>query len=157
MWLELQLVFSAATRTDDWAWAIHQFGVGEPVRYGMIAAGALAYVVTVRAMARRMAPFAHPTTRARKIALTAWLTAGGIAGATAAFDPHPAAAVLRHALPQSLLLSTGLLFLPARAARVPFSGRQEAALPFSISWVVAAAIVGAASIVFLGPGFSIAF
>ena len=41
LWFALQLAFSAATRTDDWAWAMHQSHATEPIRYGMIAVGAL--------------------------------------------------------------------------------------------------------------------
>ena len=93
LWFALQLVFSAATRTDDWAWAMHQFQVAEPIRYGMIAVGALAYLLSVRAIAAQMAPFAHPPARARTIVLSAWLTAGGLACATAALDHNAAAAI----------------------------------------------------------------
>ena len=159
LWFAVQLLFSAATRTDDWAWAMHQFRVAEPIRYGMIAIGALAYVVTVRAIAAQMAPFAHPGARATTIALTAWLTAGAIACVTAAFDHHAGAAILRHAAPQSFVLSIGLLFVPARAARsssTGSSGGAAAALAFSVPWAATAVLVGAASILWLGPGVAIA-
>jgi hypothetical protein len=155
LWFALQLAFSAATRTDDWAWAMHQYHVTEPIRYGMIAIGALAYILTVRASAVQMAPFAHPRTRARTITLTAWLTAGAIACATAAFDHNAGATLLRRVVEQSLGLSIGLLFVPARAARTAFPDGVEAVLTFSIPWTVAAAIVGAASILLLGPGIAI--
>lgn len=155
LWLSLQLVFSAATRTDDWAWAMHQYGVSEPVRYALIVIGALAYMVTVRATSLRMAPFAQPRSRARTIALTVWLTAGGIACATAIFDRNVSGTLLRHALEQSLGLSIGLLFVPARAALRASPDRVEAPVPFSISWTLAATGVGAASILFLGPGVAL--
>ena len=155
MWLALQLAFSAATRTDDWAWAMHQFHATEPVRYGMIAIGALAYVLIVRACAVQLAPFAHPRARARTIALTAWLTAGAIACATAAFDHNAGPTLLRHVVEQSLGLSIGLLFVPARAARAASPDGVEPVLAFSITWAAAAAIVGAASIILLGPGIAI--
>jgi hypothetical protein len=155
LWFALQLAFSAATRTDDWAWAMHQYHVTEPIRYGMIAIGALAYILTVRASAVQMAPFAHPRTRARTITLTAWLTAGAIACATAAFDHNAGATLLRRVVEQSLGLSIGLLFVPARAARTAFPEGVEAVLTFSIPWAVAAAIVGALSILLLGPGIAI--
>lgn len=156
LWLSLQLVFSAATRTDDWAWAMHQYGVSEPVRYAMIVIGASAYVVTVRATSLRMAPFAQPRSRVWTIVLTVWLTAGVIACATAIFDPNVSGTLMRHVLEQSLGLSIGLLFVPARAARLTSRDRVETVLPFSISWTMAAALVGAASIVFLGPGVALA-
>lgn len=155
LWFALQLVFSAATRTDDWAWAMHQFQVAEPVRYGMIAVGALAYLLTVRAIAAQMAPFAHPPARARTIVLAAWLTAGAIACVTAAFDHNAVAAILRQAAPQSFLLSIGLLFVPAKAAKVSSSDGSAATIAFSMPWTVAAAIVGIVSILLLGPGVAI--
>lgn len=155
LWFAMQLAFSAATRTDDWAWAMHQFQVAEPVRYGMIALGALAYFLTVRVIAARMAPFARPPARARTIVFTAWLTAGVIACATEAFDHNAVTAILRHAAPQSFLLSIGLLFVPAKAAKVSSSGGAVAAVTFSMPWIVAAAIVGIASILLLGPGVAL--
>jgi len=155
LWLELQLVFSAATRTDDWAWAMHQSHVAEPTRFGMIVAGALAYFMTVRAIAARMAPFARPRARISTIVVTAWLAAGAIACVTAAFDHDVITALLRNAAPQSLVLSIGLLFVPARAARLSFCGEPEAAVVFSIPWIAAATIVGAMSILLLGPGIAI--
>lgn len=154
-WLELQLVFSAATRTDDWAEPMRYFHAAEPVRYPMIAAGVLAYVWTVRTVAAQMAAFALPLARARKIVGAAWLTAGGIACATAANDPHAVAALLRHAVPQSLLLSIGLLFVPTRAARLASSVNAAMAIDFSVPWVVVAALVGVASILLLGPGVAV--
>jgi hypothetical protein len=60
LWFASQLVFSAVMRTDDWAWVMHQFHVVKAVRYGMIAVGALLYLLTVRVIAAHMAPFAHP-------------------------------------------------------------------------------------------------
>ena len=156
LWLELQLLFSAATRTDDWAWPMHQFRVMEPGRYGMIAMSILAYLITVRAIAVLMAPFASPRTRAMTIVGIAWLTAGAIACATAAFDHNAAPAVLRHAVPQSLLVSIGLLFVPSTAARLSSLVEGGAAVEYSLHWVVVAAIIGVASILFLGPGIAIA-
>jgi hypothetical protein len=155
LWFGLLLVFSAATRTDDWAWAMQEFHIGEPVRYAMIAIGALVYVLTVQFIGSQMAPFAHPRIRAKTIVATAWLTAGAIACATAAFDHNAVAAIVRHAAPQSLLLSIGLLFVPAKAARLASSDDAAATLTCSVPWIVVAIFIGAASIVFLGPGFTL--
>jgi hypothetical protein len=156
LWFELQLVFSAATGTDDWAWAIQEFHIGEPVRYAMIAVGAVLYVLTVRFIGSQMSPFAYPRARARIIVGTAWLTAGAVACATAAFDHHAAAAILRHAAPQSLLLSVGLLLVPARAARLASSDDAATAVTWSVRWILVAMCIGAASLTFLGPGFALA-
>ncbi len=100
-----------------------------------------------------MAGYARPQARAWRIVVMAWLTAGVFACATALFDRHPAAAILHHAAPQSLILSIGLLFLPQRAVRT--STAVSSTIGFSIRWVAAAVIVAAASMVFLGPGFSL--
>jgi hypothetical protein len=156
LWFGLQLVFSAATKTDDWAWAIQEFHIGRPGRYAIIAIGALLYVLTVRFIGSKMAPFAHPPTRAKAIVATTWLTAGAIACATAAFDHNAAATIVRHAAPQSLLLSIGLLFTPARAERLSSSYRAAPTITCSVAWIVIAIFFGAASMVFLGPGFTLA-
>jgi hypothetical protein len=154
-WFGLQLSFSAATRTDDWAWAIKYFHVSEALRYSLVVVGALAYVFSVRVISVAMTRFAHPPGRAMTIVVTAWITAGAIACATAAFDHNPASAILRHAAPQSLLISVGLLFVPARAARLPFTEGSYAAFVMSVPWIVVAVVVGAVSIVYLGPGIAI--
>jgi hypothetical protein len=156
LWFALQLAFSAATNTDDWAWAMHHFRGAQLLRYCMVAVGALGYLLAVRVIAIQMAPFAHPRARSWKIALTAWLSAGAIACATAAFDHNAGATLFRHVLEQSLGLSVGLLFVPTRAARVASPDSVQNVLTFSIPWAVTAAIVGAASILFLGPGVAIA-
>lgn len=156
LWLTLQLVFSAATRTDDWAWAMHQLHVGAPIRIGMIVVGIVCYAATVRACAVQLAQFGHPRARLGRIVLTAWLTAGALATATAAFDPSAGAVLVRHVLEQSLGLSIGLLFVPVRASRLASPEGEAALVPFSWVWVAAAAMVGAASVALLGPGIAIA-
>jgi hypothetical protein len=156
LWFALQLVFSAASRTDDWAWAMHVFQVGEPVRYGMIALGALAYLLTMRGIAVQMAAFAASRVRARRIVMAAWITAGATACATAALDPNAVSAIVHHALPQSIILSIGLLFVPRRASSLSSSAEPAGPIAFSVAWTVAAALVGVASILLLGPGVAIA-
>jgi len=155
MWCAMQLVFSALTRTDDWAWPMHVWQVAEPVRYGLIATGALLYIVIVRFIGASLAPFASPINRARMIVGTAWLGAGAIACATAAFDLHPAAS-LRVAGPQSLLLSVGLLFAPRHAARAAVAQNPlPAPLTLSIAWIASAIVVAVLSATFLGPGINL--
>lgn len=149
-WFALQLIFSAATRTDDFAWAMKVFHVCEPARYGMIAVGFGLYLLSTRSVARVFAPFG-PHARARRIVWTAWLTAGVFACVTALFDPHPLPAILHYAAPQSLALSIGLLFLPRRAA----AGAASPVIAREVFWLLAALIVTAASIWWLGPGFAV--
>jgi hypothetical protein len=156
MWFAMQLVFSALTMTDDWAWPMHVWQVAEPVRYAAIAMGALAYVFIVRFIGAALAPFARPINRTRIIVGTAWLGAGAIACATAASYPHPAAA-LRVAAPQSLLLSLGILFTPRHAARAALAENSlPAPLALSIAWIASAIVVAVLSVAFLGPGISLA-
>jgi hypothetical protein len=155
LWFAMQLAFSALTRTDDWAWAMHELHVTGPIRAGMIVVGALLYLTTVRLTAAELAPLAHPPARVRTIILTAWLTAGALACATAALDHHPLAAILRHAAPQSLANSIGLLFVPRLTAKMPISNDIATPIASSRAWVVAAGIAAATSIILLGPGIAI--
>lgn len=156
LWFSLQLVFSAATRTDDWAWAMHVYGITEPIRYALIVIGALAYLQTLRAVAARMVPFAHPRRRARRIVVVAWIMAGATAAATAAFDHDAGRAILLHALPQSAINAVGLLFIPARASALALESDPATPLARSTPWIAAAAVVVLASLVLLGPGVAIA-
>jgi len=151
-WWEMQLAFSATTRTDDWAWFLQETHAGNGVRYGLIIAGVVAYALTTRLIARRMAPFAQPAGRARRIVTTAWLASGGIAGLTAWLDPNAGWVFLHRALPQSIILSIGLLFVPSRAARSIQSEAVAPTLGRSAPWIIAAFIAGVASVALLGPG-----
>jgi hypothetical protein len=155
MWFALQLAYSALTRKDDWAWPIHEWQVTEPVRYGLIATGALLYIFIIRFIGGSLAPFARPVNRARIIVRTAWLSAGAIACATAAFDHHPAGA-LRVAAAQSLLLSAGILFAPRHAARAALpEDHLPVPLALSIAWIAPAIIIALLSAAFLGPGIDL--
>jgi hypothetical protein len=151
LWFALQFLSSIATRTDDFAWLTFQAGAA--VRYGLIAFGALLYVIFIRLASAAMADFAKPATRLRRVVWIAWLTAGIFACLTALFDHHPAAALLHHAAPQSFILSIGLLFTPRGAARL--SSANAPPVGFSVAWIAAALAIAAASIAFLGPGFSV--
>jgi hypothetical protein len=154
-WFGLQLVFSAATRTDDWAWPMQQFHAVGPVRYGMIALGICSYVLTVRVVGDLLVPFGQSVARVRTIAVTGWVAAGAIAILTAALDSHASNAILRDAVAQSLALPIGLLLAPARAARSLLPKGASNYLGVSIPWIVTAAIVGGLSVAFLGHGFAI--
>ena len=151
-WFELQLVFSAATKTDDWAWPIHQFGISDLARHGMIAIGALGYWLTVRVIGTHLD---FPSRSGAKYAVTsAWIAAGAIACVTAAFDHHPFTAILQHAAPQSLLVSLGLLFTPSAKSDYT-SDMHMSAIQRSTYWITAAAVASILSMSILGPGFSI--
>ncbi|HEY5337932.1 MAG TPA: hypothetical protein VIJ85_07010 [Rhizomicrobium sp.] len=153
LWFSLQLVASAATRTDDWAWAMHVFHIAGAERCGMIAFGVLFYLGSIRAVAAALAPFATSEIRVRNIVWIAWLTGGILACVTALFDQHPIPAILHHAAPQSFLLAIGLLFTPRWATRFPMP--PAPAIRFSPVWTAAAAIVAVLSILYLGPGFAV--
>lgn len=154
-WFCLQLAYSVADRTDDWAWAMQEYRVGGPLRWGAILSGLLAYAMTIRMLSSSVASYADTRRRVVHIMLTAWLAAGGIACATAAFDDHPLASLLRHAAPQSLLLSAGLLLVPAAARRRHVPGTAAAPVARSPYWIAAAALSAVLSIHYLGPGISV--
>jgi hypothetical protein len=153
-WFFLQLAFSVTTSTDDWAWFIKQFHISHLIRYAMIAAGIAGYLFTIHIVAKQMAPFASSHTRAKPIVVIAWITAGIIAVATAALDPNAAVVILRNALPQSMVLSAGLLVVSSKAARTP-SIDVEKPLAFSARWIAIALLSGIASILLLGPGVAL--
>jgi len=155
LWFASQVAFSAAARTDDWASAMRQLHVSEPTRYLVVAFGVSAYLLTLRAVAVWLAPFAKSRRRATAIALTAWLAAGCLACVTAIFDHHATTAPLWHAVLQSLGTSLGLLFVPARAARLSSRGSAEPRLAFSIGWLIAAAVLSTLSVLLLGPGIAV--
>jgi hypothetical protein len=150
LWFALQLVFSVAVRTDDFAWAMQVFHVSEPLRYGLIALGIGLYTLSMRVVALMFRPFG-PSSRARRIVWTTWLTAGAFACITALLDRNPVAAILRSAAPQSMALSVALLFLPRYVA----SAAEEPVIQRRISWLIAALTTAAVSIGFLGPGFAV--
>lgn len=153
MWFAGQLFFNAMTVTDDWEWMLHALGDPPLLRYGLIAAGATLYVLTTRQVGSRLAAFAQPPARIWLLVGTAWLTAGALAAATAAFDRHGLAQLWRHALPQSLLLPAGLLLVPRHALQTAGPAAQaRAALCASWGWLVTAAVAGLLSVALLGRG-----
>jgi hypothetical protein len=152
MWFSIQLVFCVLTDSDDWTWLLHVFNNAPAIRYSLLAAGALVYVMAVRYLRTRMAHFSGPPGRARLLVVAAWLSAGAIACATAVFDPNGPVTVWRKALPQSLLLSIGLLSLPGRGRQIVQPPQSCPAIGISWGWIVAAVVLSVSSIAFLGPG-----
>jgi hypothetical protein len=152
MWFSIHLVFSVVTDSDDWAWLLHVFNGTPTAGYFLGGAGVLVYMLAVRELRTRMARFARPQGRARLIVIAAWLSAGAIACATAVFDPHGPGTVWHKALPQSMLLSIGLLSLPGRARQLAPPPEGCPAIGISWGWIAAAAVLSVLSIVFLGPG-----
>lgn len=152
MWFSIQLVFCVLTDSDDWTWLLHAFNSPPAVRYSLVGAGVLIYVVAARYLRTRMARYANPPGRARWIVIAAWVSAGAIACATAAFDPNGPVTIWRKALPQSLLLSIGLLSLPDRRRQLTPRPEGYPAMGISWGWIAAAVVLSVLSIVFLGPG-----
>ena len=155
-WFAGQLVFSVVTRTDDWAWWMERSGVTEPGRMGLLVIGVMAYLWVIRYLSGQLTHFAFPPRRLRRIVLWALVAAGMTASATALFGRDPIQVILVQALPQSVLLPIGLLFVPGRAARMAGSENQDAAVAFAMGWIAVAGIFGIVSIVFLGPGIAVA-
>jgi hypothetical protein len=153
-WFAIQLLYSVITRTDDWAWALLDFHVGAPGRYTAIVLGIALYLLTARLLAAPLAAYAKPRARATRIVLIALGSALLLACSTAVFDQRTPHALLRHAIPQAILLPVGLLFLPERAAALA-PASHAAPLEFSVRWLIGAGLVAVASIGLLGPGFAI--
>lgn len=151
-WLTLQLVFSVATNSDDWAWPMHVYGAGTTVRWSLAAAGAIAYHLTTRFVGRQLA--IPDRSDALRVVLAAWLAAGAVACLTAAFATSAISTVTQHALPQSLGLSVGLLFTPAISARQTRGPRLT--IHRSWPWILAAIASTALSVLILGRGVPLA-
>lgn len=149
-----QMVFDLALKTDDWAWPIQQYKVPDPLRYALLLAGCVGYLLTVRQLTAGLASFAAPQGRVRALVYTAWITAGLIACSTALLDMRPAHAIVYYAAPQSMALSLGLLLVPAPAARHALLVQAAAPIRFSFPWVIGAVATAAASLLFLGPGIA---
>jgi hypothetical protein len=152
MWFSIQLVFCVLTDSDDWTWLLHAFNGAPAVRFLLAAAGVLIYMMAARYLRTRMARFARPPGRARLIVVAAWLSAGAIACATAVFDPNGPGAVWHKALPQSLLLSFGLLSLPGRGRQIVPPADGCPAIGVSWGWIAVAVLLSVLSMVLLGPG-----
>lgn len=151
-WLTLQLVFSMATNSDDWAWPMHVYGAGTTIRWSLAAAGAIAYHLITRFVGRQLA--IPDRSDALRVVLAAWLAAGAVACLTAAFATSAISTVFRHALPQSMGLSVGLLFTPAISARQARS--PGLAIHRSWPWILAAIVSSALSVLILGRGVPLA-
>lgn len=152
-WFNLQLLYNAASRKDDWAWALHKVHVPSAGRYSLIVLGALGYFFTVRVIARCLKSYAIPQARASTICFTLWFAAGILVCVTAVFD-HDQGRTLRGPIPQAIVLSIGLLFVPKRAYRLSEAGSGTAFVDFSPIWVSAALLASASAICLLGPGIS---
>src|SRR5271156_4864099 len=154
-WFAMQLGFCVVTRTDDWSWAMLDFHVGAPGRYAAIVLGIAVYLLTARLVAAPLAAYARPRARVTRIVLIALSSALLLAVTTAVFDHHTPHALLRNAIPQAILLPVGLLFVPERAAALAPTIQAASPLPYSVTWLIGAALVAVPSIGLLGPGFAI--
>jgi len=153
-WFEMQTAFSVITRTDDWAWAIQQHHIGDVWRYLIAALSLLSYRFTIRLIGANISRLSLSASRARRIMLTSWIAAGLLATLTALFDHHPVNALLHYALPQSMLLSLGLLFVPRYIRPFPESANPGETIQCSKAWIIAAMPIVLVSIALLGPGIS---
>ena len=148
LWFEGQLIFSAATRQDDWDQLIRALNLQDPWRWGLVALGAMAYVVTIRALGRALRSYASPEPgRLRRLMALAYAAGGVTAVATGLRDPGGLHALVHQAAPQALVLPIGLLFVRAEAV-APAAGR----IRFSPGLVVLALALLAVSVIWLGPG-----
>jgi hypothetical protein len=148
-WCTGQLIYGALAVKDDFGWPLLALGLPQMARYALAAVGLGLYRVMMRWAARLLAPFG--AVRARHMVLSAWLSAGLLAAITALPGAHPMSAILYYALPQSLLLPIGLVFLPRLA---PDKG-SAAPLTFGAAWIAAALAAAAFSVLALGPGIAL--
>lgn len=151
-WLFLQLVVSAATRTDDWAWPMQVYGIHGIARWILIAVGIVGYKLTTRFLRSRFGSL--EVSFVRRVVLSAWLSAGALAVLTAAFDKHPLPAIFLHALPQSLGLSIGLLWVPTKHADK--KDQTPSLVHRSWPWITSAIGCSILSALILGRGVSVA-
>ena len=150
-WLEAQLVFSAATRQDDWELVLQALHPTGAWRIGAMIGGAGAYLLTVMVVARLLRPFGDWV---RRIGVVAYLTAGATACLTALPDPGGWSAILRHAAPQSFGMAFGLL-VQGRARSSATEANPGLAIRFSLGWVIGAVVVLVLSIALLGRGVQV--
>ena len=144
-WFAGQLIFSAATLTDDWQQLLLALKPTSVWRLVFIAVGVASYAIAFRGLGRASGGF--DPLRLRRLLLIGWIGARIVAGITSLRDTDGLDALIHHALPQALLLPLGLLFMraaPSASPRIPI-GRQK--------WlIVAACTATVASIIVLGPG-----
>ena len=149
-WLEGQLIFSAATRQDDWDQLIRVLRPQEAWRWGLVVLGTSAYLLTLRALGRALRSYASPhPARLRRLMALAYLGGGIAAVATGFRDPGGVQALVQQAGPQALILPIGILFVRAKAT-------PPAADPilFSPGWMIGALLLLAGSVIWLGPGIA---
>ncbi len=147
-WLEGQLVFSAATMTDDWAELLRALHPAAAWRWAFVALGAVGYLTTVRSLSRLGGGFAGADGgRLGRLVLIAYGAAGATAVLTGLRDPGGLHALVRHAGPQALILPLGLLFV-----RAPPSTQTEPSVRRSLPVIALALALAAGSVAFLGPG-----
>ena len=144
-WFAGQLIFSAATLTDDWQQLLLALKPTTVWRLMFIAVGVAGYAITFRGLSHASGGF--DPFRLRRLLLIGWIGAGVVAGITSLRDPDGLHALIHHALPQAFLLPFGLLFLRA----VP-SARPAVPIVRQRWLIVAACTAAVTSVVVLGPG-----
>jgi hypothetical protein len=152
-WFALLLLFSAATRTDDFAWPMAAFHVSEPLRYGLIALGGLALraVGSCRGGADgrlRVAAGACVANRRGGMADggRVRLRDRSVRPPSGRRDPPSRRAAIPDPVDRPAV--------PAATCGADIDGRLARNRIFGLL-VAAALIAAAASMVFLGPGFSV--
>lgn len=148
LWLEGQLIFSAATHQDDWDQLIQMLKPQDAMRWGLVLVGALAYLATIRALGVSLRSYAYPgSARLRRLMALAYVAGGFAAVATSLRDPGGAHALLYQAAPQALILPIGILFVRSKPT-------PPAADPirFNPGWMIVAGLLLAGSVIWLGPG-----
>jgi hypothetical protein len=150
LWLEGQLIFSAAAHQDDWDQLIRALTPQDAWRWGLFAFGVSAYVITVRALGMALHSFAFPQpARLRRLMALAYVAGGFTAVATGLRDPGGVHALVHQAGPQALILPVGILFVRVQGEPMPPAADQ---LKFSAGWTILAVMLLVGSVTWLGPG-----
>jgi hypothetical protein len=150
------VAFSGVTNFGDAAVIIA--GLQPPIvwRGVLILVGAAAYYLSMRATALELERFAgtdRGANRLSRLVFIPYVVVGIFACCTAAVNKTMPGTEIGMAVASSFGAGFGLLRLPAMQRSVPSEApRSSVYLGWSVAWVLAAAVVAAAFLIFLGPG-----
>jgi hypothetical protein len=151
------VAFSGVTNFGDAAVIIAGFRPHIVWRGVLILLGAATYYLSMRATALELERFAGTDRGGKRLFRLVWIpyvAVGVFACCAAALNrTMPASTVIGLAAASSLGAGFGMLRLPAMQSRVATGApRSSVYLGWSVTWVLAAAVVVAGFLIFIGPG-----
>jgi hypothetical protein len=160
-WSVGYLIYSGALGLGDWAEAVRGLLPAAVWRLGLLAAGIVLYDLSMRALARGLGHIlpvngeGNPG-RVRRLLWISYAAAGVIACVAALFDPRGADQIYISGAPSAFVANLGLLALPGLLRRYPPAGEVTGApIARSLGWLLAALLVAALFVGFLGPGIRV--